>query len=82
MSTGPVDARMAWLILFLKQADGASPEHWVRLPHRDDMASMLGVATETLCRAMAEFQHTGALRRVNNSVYMFDSAAIKKSARH
>jgi CRP/FNR family transcriptional regulator len=80
LSTGPVDARTARLIRYLKQADESAPADWVMLPQRDDMASMLGVATETLCRTLAGFQQAGALRRVNNRCYEFDPAAIDKLA--
>lgn len=80
LSTGPVDARLARLIQFLKQADGEDLDGLVKLPNREDMASMLGVATETLCRAMVEFQRTGALRRVNNRLYRLDRGAIERLA--
>lgn len=80
LSPGAVDARLARLIRFLKQGDRDSPAHQVRLPHRDDMASMLGVATETLCRAMSGFQVKGVLRRIDNSLFEFDEKAIEKIA--
>jgi CRP-like cAMP-binding protein len=80
LSTGLVDARAARLIRYLKQADGSAPDLWVKLPQRDDMASMLGVTTETLCRTLARFQQAGTLRRVNNRLYKFDQAAIERLA--
>jgi len=80
LSTGPVDARVARLIRFLTQAEGASPGHRVKLPPQGDMASMLGVATETVCRTLAGLQQAGTLCRVSSGLYTFDAAAIERLA--
>lgn len=80
LSTGPVSARMARLILLLKRVEAPGPGSRVKLPHRDDMAAMLGVATETLCRAMAECQRQAVLRRIDKSHFEFDAAALERLA--
>lgn len=80
ISTGSVGERLARLIGFLKQRDEENPAHLVSLPHREDIAAMLGVATETVCRAITHFQHDGLLRGVGNSLFEFDMAAMHNLA--
>jgi len=80
LSTGSLNARAARLIRFLKQVDDTCPAQMVKLPHRDDMACMLGVATETLCRGISEFQRQGVLRKIEGSLFEFDAKAIDKMA--
>lgn len=80
LSTGPAGARLARLIRFIKQRDSATPDNLVALPHREDIGSMLGVTTETVCRAMSNFQTSGVLRRINDNLFEFDPIRIEKLA--
>lgn len=81
LSTGSVAARVARLIQFLREDRVVAPAHCVTLPRRDDMAAMLGVAPESVCRVLSEFQKSGILRRLENGVFELDAAAIEGLAR-
>lgn len=78
LSTGPLKARVARLILHLKQTDEASCAGAIKLPHREEMAAMLDVAAESLCRVIGEFQRQGLLRRIEGSLFAFDPEALRK----
>lgn len=73
LSTGPVEARLARLIHFLKERDEAHPAHLLSLPHREDLAAMLGVATETICRSLTHLQNDGLLRKVEPGLFEFNA---------
>ncbi len=77
MSTGKAASRLAHLILRYF-SDGLA-EVW-NSPARDDIASMLGVTTETASRLMAEFKREGLISEEHGRIAIQDFVALKSIA--
>lgn len=79
-ATGPAEARVARLILYLVGMDSPERTGEVRLLCRDDMASILGLAYESVCREISRLRSVGALRQVGPSRYAYDAALLEQLA--
>lgn len=64
LGTGPVRARVARLMLRLVEGE---PTGTCFMPTREDMGAMLGVTTESVSRATAEFKRDGLIEYVGPS---------------
>lgn len=73
-STGSAEARVARLLLFL---DRTSISDYCELLGREEMASMLGITTETASRLMADFRRRGIISGVINIDFACDHAQLQ-----
>ncbi|MGZ8218362.1 Crp/Fnr family transcriptional regulator [Methylomagnum sp.] len=81
-ATGALQEKIARLILYL--VDGRDAQEEVPLLKRSDMAAILGVACESVCRIMGDFQKQGVLTNVRANRYLCDYgklAALASRAR-
>jgi CRP-like cAMP-binding protein len=69
-ATGALQEKIARLILYLME--GSNPREEVVLLKRSDMAAILGVASESVCRIMGDFQKRGVLTNVKANLYVCD----------
>lgn len=79
-ATGPAEARVARLILYLVAIEPNERTGEVRLLSRDDMASILGLAYESVCREISRLRSVRALRQVGPSRYAYDASLLKHLA--
>ncbi|KAA5605291.1 Crp/Fnr family transcriptional regulator [Roseospira marina] len=77
LSTGNAKARVARLLLLLREGQGGEQ---CMLFGREDMGAMLGVTTETASRIVAEFRRTGILTEVGQNRYDCDVEALTRLA--
>ena len=79
LCSGSAQRRVAHLIQLLHQNfsnnDGA-----FYLLHRDDMASIISISIETICRKIAKFKKKNILYKYDDHLYQCDISAIKKIA--
>lgn len=75
---GPAEARVARLICYLVAIEQTERTGEVRLLARDDMASILGLAYESVCREISRLRSVGALRQVGPSRYAYDVALLER----
>lgn len=66
-STGSIKARVARLITFLSYLESETSPEIVELLTCEEMASVLGVTTESVSRVLAEFKRQQILQRVGKS---------------
>ncbi len=81
MAQKSVRERFASLLLLLKESYGAEEAGKVRLDiklTREEMASMVGAATENLIRLVTEFKNDGYIEQVGKSIYILDIRALEK----
>jgi CRP-like cAMP-binding protein len=62
-STGPIEARVARLLLFLTEFGEFDHSVAIHLLNRQDMAGILGVTCESVCRVISHLRHSGIVRR-------------------
>lgn len=79
-STGSTEARVARLLLFLIEFGELEPGVAVHLLSRQDMAGILGVTCESVCRMISHFRHAGVLLRDSPGLYQCDVHALKQIA--
>lgn len=77
---GPAQARVARLICYLISIERADPNSEVRLLSRDDMASILGLASESVCREVSKLRSSGAVRPLGNGRYACNKALLGQIA--
>ena len=78
-STGPAEARVARLILFFISIEqSGDPGSEVRLLCREDMASVLGLAYESVCREVSKLRVSGALRQLGAGRYACNTALLEE----
>jgi CRP/FNR family transcriptional regulator len=77
-STGSVNRRVAYLLLFLLGMQQLSQESSVRLLSRDDMAAILGVRQESISRTVTQFKREGLLTQLKKDLYQVDEAGLKQ----
>ena len=77
LSSGSARSRLANLMLSLTQ-QGTSRICYV--PTRQDMASMLGVKTETVSRLYSEFQKSGYIEKKGSRTVVIDAEALQAVA--
>jgi CRP/FNR family transcriptional regulator len=66
-STGSIKARVARLVTFLSYLETETSPDIVELLTCEEMASVLGVTTESVSRVLAEFKRQQILRRISKS---------------
>lgn len=81
-STGPILQRLVSLLLYLSEIQGNGnesrpPMQTIRLPNRYDMASLMGVTMESVCRAVGQLKREKVLRQVKQDVYACDLSMIR-----
>jgi CRP-like cAMP-binding protein len=71
---GCASRRIGLLIVYLMQNDeeGCKEPRPFFLPKRDDIAALVGVTSESVCRIVASLQKVGALRRIGADWYTCD----------
>ena len=79
-STGSIKARVARLITFLSYLETETPPDFVELLTCEEMASVLGVTTESVSRTLADFKRQQILQRVGNrgDVYRRNPQLLKE----
>lgn len=78
-----VKQRLAELLLLLKESHGIEEEHGVRLDiklSREEMASLVGTASETLIRFFSELKQQGIVDQQGKNIYILDSEALMDEA--
>lgn len=75
LSTGPVRARVARLLLRLAENE---PGGTCFMPTREDMGAILGVTTESVSRATAELKRTGVIEYVAPNRVKADVAGLRR----
>lgn len=76
-STGSAEARVARLLLFL---ESTSTGVYCELLGREEMASILGITTETASRIMADFRRRGLVSGVINTTFSCNQAQLQQIA--
>ncbi len=78
-----VRERVAYMLLDLAERYGSDSKEGRRLGiqlSREDMASMLGVATETLIREISQLRDEGVIEQDGKTLILVDTKALKLSA--
>jgi CRP-like cAMP-binding protein len=78
-----VRERVAFMLLDLAERYGSDSKEGRRLGiqlSREDMASMLGVATETLIREISQLKDEGVIEQDGKTIVLVDTKALKLSA--
>jgi CRP-like cAMP-binding protein len=78
-----VRERVAYMLLDLAERYGSDSKEGRRLGiqlSREDMASMLGVATETLIREISQLRDEGVIDQDGKTLILVDKASLIKSA--
>lgn len=82
MSHKSVRQRLADLLLSLKQSYGIKEEHRTRLDiklTREEMASIVGTANETIIRFISEFKEEGILEQEGKVIFLLDENKLVQS---
>lgn len=79
-STGPAKTRVASLLLYLSSTDNTDKLFY--LPNREDIGSLLAIATETASRVIADFRRQGIVKvdRFNPQNAWADISALRNLA--
>lgn len=77
LSTGSARTRLARLLIYLR-GDGVEPQ--CELFSREEIASILGITTETASRLVAEFKRENLITKQSNQRFVCDFAALEKIA--
>ena len=83
MSHKNVRERLAELLLLLKNTYGISEKGRFRLDiklTREEIASMVGTANETIIRFISEFKEEGILEQEGKVIYIMNEAKLKQTA--
>ena len=80
LGTGTAKQRVAQLILILHQNFTDNNGAFVLL-HRDDMAAMISITTETISRTIATFKRNNILFKTDDNLYKCDVSKIEEIAR-
>jgi CRP-like cAMP-binding protein len=77
LATGLTRERIARLLIHLAESE---PDHTCRIPSRTEIASMLGVTTESISRNMAQFRRDGMIRSFERKRVQVDIHALRAVA--
>jgi CRP/FNR family transcriptional regulator len=77
LSSGPAPVRVARLLVYLAESQ---PDHSCFLPSRDDIGAMLGIASETASRVIADLKRKGRLRVLDAKHVQVDLPALRTMA--
>jgi CRP-like cAMP-binding protein len=83
MSHKSVRERLAELLLLLKNTYGITEHGRLKLDiklTREEMASMVGTANETIIRFISEFKEEGILEQEGKVIYIMNEDKLKKTA--
>lgn len=83
MSNKNVRERLADLLLSLKSNYGIKEDHRVRLDiklTREEMASIVGTANETIIRFISEFKDEGILEQEGKVIFLLDESKLLQTA--
>jgi CRP-like cAMP-binding protein len=83
MSNKSVKERLADLLLSLKNSYGIKEDHRVRLDiklTREEMASIVGTANETIIRFISEFKEEGILEQEGKIIYLLNENKLVQTA--
>lgn len=84
MHTKNVRERLAELLLLLKESHGISEETRTRIDirlTREEMATMIGTAPETLIRFITEFKDEGIIEQEGKTLFIKDSQKLSEWSR-
>ena len=73
-----VRQRVAGTLLKLKEIAGTTPAHPTIALARRDISSMVGTATESLNRTLADFKDEGMIELVNEGIKILDPVRLEK----
>jgi CRP/FNR family transcriptional regulator len=78
----PVRERMAEALLFLKETYGLEADNAAInvVLSREDIANLVGTATETAIRLLSEFKHDGIVEFVGKKIKILDPDKLIKTA--
>ncbi len=79
LSTGTAKQRVAHLVRILHENYADNNGAFILL-HRDDMAAIISIATETISRMVAKFKRKNILYKSDGHLYKCDISAIEKIA--
>lgn len=79
-TVGPVRTRVARLVRLLTDLQSAGPVSSVTLLSGDDMASILGVSTESISRELTQLRQQGILQKLGARSFQCDAAALARVA--
>jgi len=79
LGAGTAKQRVAQLILFLHKNYPDKNGNFIML-NGEDMAAMLGIATETVSRVIAEFKRQKLLLKTHGKLYSHDDAGLREIA--
>ncbi len=81
MHTKNVRERLAELLLMLKESHGIDEDHRTKIDlrlTREEMATMIGTAPETLIRFMTEFKDEGLIEQEGKTLFVKDAAKLSE----
>ncbi len=78
----PVRERVAECVLLLKQTYGLDDERYINIKlSREEMASIVGTATETVIRLLSEFKKDGIIEMDIRRIRIKDQERLERTAR-
>lgn len=83
MSHKNVKERLAELLLILKDSYGVNEQGRMKLDirlTREEMASMVGTANETVIRFITEFKEAGILEQEGKTIFIMNEEKLKRTA--
>ena len=76
-----VRERLAEILLILKQDFGVSDEqHLMITLTREELANLIGTATESVIRLLSEFKHDGLIELKGRKIRLLDEAKLQRMA--
>lgn len=79
-ATGAAHVRVARLIRYLISIGESSRSAEVDLLGHEDMASIVGVAPESVCREIAKLRRSGVIRRLGPARYQCDAGLLQRAS--
>lgn len=79
MAQKSVRQRLAETLIYLEDTFGANPDKSIRIKlSREELAGMVGTATESCIRLLSEFNKTGLIKLAGKSITITDRAKLSK----
>ena len=81
MAQKSVKERLAETLLYLQETFGTNPDKTLKVQlSRDELASMIGTATESCIRLLSDFNKLGLIELVGKKIILKDITKLKKIA--
>ena len=79
MAQKTVKERLASALIYLEETFGVNPDQSIKLQlSRDEMASMIGTATESCIRLLSEFNKLGLIELVGKKIILINKPQLSK----